>query len=34
MMPDVLKVLILSGHMTHEHDNEFRSFRLHKQRGG
>ncbi|MFH8251186.1 ThuA domain-containing protein [Microbacterium sp. B2969] len=30
-MPDVLNVLILSGHMTREHDNEFRSFRQHNQ---
>ncbi|MEV4686401.1 ThuA domain-containing protein [Microbacterium sp. LWH3-1.2] len=30
-MTDVLNVLILSGHMTREHDNEFRSFRLHNQ---
>lgn len=30
-MSDVLNVLILSGHMTREHDNEFRSFRLHNQ---
>jgi Trehalose utilisation. len=28
---DVLQVLILSGHMTREHDNEFRSFRQHNQ---
>ena len=28
-MSDVLEVLILSGHMTREHDNEFRSFRQH-----
>lgn len=28
-MPDVLDVLILSGHTTREHDNEFRSFRTH-----
>ena len=27
----MLKVLILSGHMTREHDNEFRSFRSHNQ---
>ena len=27
----VLNVLILSGHMTIEHDNEHRSFRLHNQ---
>ncbi|MDT0143557.1 ThuA domain-containing protein [Microbacterium sp. PRC9] len=30
-MTDVLDVLILSGHMTREHDNEFRSFRQHNQ---
>ncbi|MFE5673231.1 ThuA domain-containing protein [Agromyces sp. NPDC056523] len=30
-MADVLNVLILSGHMTREHDNEFRSFRAHNQ---
>ncbi len=30
-MTDVLNALILSGHMTHEHDNEVRSFRLHNQ---
>ncbi|PPG92759.1 ThuA domain-containing protein [Rathayibacter sp. AY1F3] len=30
-MPDTLDVLILSGHMTVEHDNEFRSFRAHNQ---
>ena len=30
-MADVLDVLILSGHMTREHDNEFRSFRAHNQ---
>ena len=30
-MPDVLDVLILSGHMTIEHDNEHRSFRAHNQ---
>lgn len=30
-MADVLNVLILSGHMTREHDNEFRSFRQHNQ---
>ena len=30
-MPDVLHVLILSGHMTREHDNEHRSFRVHNQ---
>jgi len=30
-MADVLSVLILSGHMTREHDNQFRSFRLHNQ---
>ena len=30
-MTDVLNVLILSGHMTREHDNEHRSFRLHNQ---
>ena len=30
-MPDVLQVLILSGHMTREHDNEHRSFRVHNQ---
>jgi type 1 glutamine amidotransferase len=30
-MTDVLNTLILSGHMTREHDNEFRSFRLHNQ---
>jgi type 1 glutamine amidotransferase len=29
--PEVLQVLILSGHMTIEHDNEFRSFRTHNQ---
>jgi hypothetical protein len=28
-MADVLNVLVLSGHMTREHDNEFRSFRQH-----
>ena len=28
-MPDPLNVLILSGHMTREHDNEHRSFRQH-----
>jgi len=28
-VPDRLNVLILSGHMTREHDNEFRSFRQH-----
>ena len=28
-MSDTLDVLILSGHMTREHDNEFRSFRQH-----
>ena len=28
-MADVLNVLILSGHMTREHDNEYRSFRQH-----
>ncbi|MGN6446438.1 ThuA domain-containing protein [Amnibacterium sp.] len=28
-MADTLDVLILSGHMTREHDNEFRSFRQH-----
>ncbi len=28
-MADLLNVLILSGHMTREHDNEFRSFRQH-----
>ena len=28
-MSDVLNALILSGHMTREHDNEFRSFRQH-----
>mgnify|MGYP000533687560 CR=1 FL=1 len=28
-MPETLNVLILSGHMTREHDNEFRSFRAH-----
>ncbi|ANF32551.1 hypothetical protein A0130_13515 [Leifsonia xyli] len=30
-MTDLLNVLILSGHMTREHDNEHRSFRLHNQ---
>ena len=30
-MTDVLNVLILSGHMTREHDNEHRSFRPHNQ---
>ncbi len=30
-MTDVLNVLILSGHMTREHDNEHRSFRMHNQ---
>lgn len=30
-MSDALEVLILSGHMTREHDNEFRSFRAHNQ---
>ena len=30
-MTDVLNVLILSGHMTREHDNEHRSFRTHNQ---
>jgi hypothetical protein len=30
-MTGLLNALILSGHMTHEHDNEFRSFRLHNQ---
>jgi len=30
-MTESLNVLILSGHMTIEHDNEFRSFRLHNQ---
>lgn len=30
-MADVLSVLILSGHMTREHDNEHRSFRMHNQ---
>lgn len=30
-MADVLNVLILSGHMTIEHDNEHRSFRTHNQ---
>jgi type 1 glutamine amidotransferase len=30
-MPDLLNALILSGHMTKEHDNEFRSFRAHNQ---
>ncbi|MFG6493002.1 ThuA domain-containing protein [Microbacterium sp. P03] len=30
-MTDVLNVLILSGHMTREHDNEHRSFRQHNQ---
>ncbi|WP_285115623.1 ThuA domain-containing protein [Leifsonia sp. fls2-241-R2A-40a] len=30
-MSDILDVLILSGHMTREHDNENRSFRLHNQ---
>ena len=29
IMPNVLNVLILSGHMTQEHDNEHRSFRVH-----
>jgi type 1 glutamine amidotransferase len=28
-MADALDVIILSGHMTREHDNEFRSFRAH-----
>ena len=28
-MTATLDVLILSGHMTREHDNEFRSFRQH-----
>jgi type 1 glutamine amidotransferase len=28
-MTEILNVLILSGHMTHEHNNEFRSFRQH-----
>ena len=30
-MGNPLNVLILSGHMTSEHDNKFRSFRLHNQ---
>lgn len=30
-MADVLNTLILSGHMTREHDNEFRSFRKHNE---
>ncbi len=30
-MADVLNVLILSGHMTREHDNEHRSFRQHNR---
>jgi len=30
-MTDILNVLILSGHMTREHDNEHRSFRQHNQ---
>jgi type 1 glutamine amidotransferase len=30
-MTGVLRALILSGHMTREHDNEFRSFRQHNQ---
>ena len=30
-MTEVLNALILSGHMTHEHDNELRSFRAHNQ---
>jgi uncharacterized protein len=30
-MTDALNVLILSGHMTREHDNEFRSFRAHNE---
>lgn len=30
-MTDILNVLILSGHMTIEHDNEHRSFRQHNQ---
>jgi len=30
-MADMLNALILSGHMTREHDNEFRSFRSHNQ---
>ena len=30
-MADVLRALILSGHMTREHDNEFRCFRQHNQ---
>jgi hypothetical protein len=30
-MADILNALILSGHMTREHDNEFRSFRAHNQ---
>ncbi|WP_193598059.1 ThuA domain-containing protein [Microbacterium sp. YJN-G] len=30
-MGEILDVLILSGHMTREHDNEFRSFRQHNQ---
>lgn len=30
-MTDILNALILSGHMTREHDNEFRSFRQHNQ---
>lgn len=30
-MTELINALILSGHMSHEHDNEFRSFRLHNQ---
>ena len=30
-MPQILNVLILSGHMSREHDNETRSFRAHNQ---
>ncbi|WP_047520190.1 ThuA domain-containing protein [Microbacterium sp. ZOR0019] len=30
-MADMLSALILSGHMTREHDNEFRSFRKHNE---
>jgi len=30
-MTEALDVLILSGHMTREHDNEFRSFRAHNE---
>ncbi|MCZ4302021.1 ThuA domain-containing protein [Microbacterium oxydans] len=30
-MADMLNALILSGHMTREHDNEFRSFRKHNE---